>query len=240
MDPKNRGLPMESDGGGIDSSDSDFGSEFLEEIQSGPRPLVRRYSQGNFPLRSPGAGFSSWFWEEREVDLYHAYHGGPWSMRGGLLVLEFWQPSLSLVITHIGHTAVWVQLHNLLLECFCEDAGRRLGRLIGDVLEVDVHEGISRNIRFLRVRVRIDLDQPIISGISLSRPRQADLWAKCRCERVYKVCRAYGIIGHTLPQCNLSRDEAQMQIDRWLRDICERFGTQVVVHDHAPLYTSNI
>ncbi|KAH7854186.1 hypothetical protein Vadar_011168 [Vaccinium darrowii] len=124
-----------------------------------------------------------------EVDLNHAFSRVPWSMRGGLLVLDFWQPSMALAVTRFYITALWVQFHNQPLEYFCEEAGRRLGSLLGDVIQ---------------------------------------------------VCWACGLIGHTLPQCDKSREEATSIVDRHLRDICDRFGVTVRANVNFPLYNSSI
>ncbi|KAH7866265.1 hypothetical protein Vadar_017846 [Vaccinium darrowii] len=72
-----------------------------------------------------------------EVD-FNAFLKGPWAMRGGLLVMDIWQPGLALVVKRINRTPVWVQLYNLPLECFCEETGLRLGGMLGDVLYVDI------------------------------------------------------------------------------------------------------
>ncbi|KAH7861174.1 hypothetical protein Vadar_022613 [Vaccinium darrowii] len=187
-----------------------------------------------------------------EVDFNHAFLRGPWSMRGGLMVMDVWQPGMSLAVTRINRAAVWVQLYKLPLECFCEEAGLRLGGMLGDVLRVDIRHGTPCNIRYLSGRVMLDLEKPLVSGISLRRqkplvsdislgwPNRPNLWVRCKYERIYKVCRACGLVGHTLPQCGDSRKEAKMRIDDHLCEICQRHGTQMVVNNNLPMYNSNV
>lgn len=103
------------------------------------------------------------------------------------------------MVANIHRSAIRVQFHNLPLECFCEEAGLRLGGLLGEGLQVDVRSGLPCNIRFLRVWVRIGLEKPLISGISFSRPHRSCLWVWCSYERIYKVCRVCGLVGYTLP-----------------------------------------
>ncbi|GMP98863.1 hypothetical protein CsSME_00046583 [Camellia sinensis var. sinensis] len=120
---------------------------------------------------------------------------------------------------------VWVQLYGLPLECFTEEAGVSLGRAVGDVVKVDIASLMPRNIRFLRLRVWVSLDKPLISGFFLKFRDGQQHWISCRYERVCKIC---GRIGHTITTCALSFAEAQRQIDDNLQDMGRRLHSRVM------------
>lgn len=50
------------------------------------------------------------------------------------------------------------------------EAANLLGRVVGEVIWVDVDERPTRNIRYLRVRVWVNPEQPLVSGFHLKCP----------------------------------------------------------------------
>lgn len=91
-----------------------------------------------------------------------------------------------------------------------------LGRAIGEVVHVDVDERPMRNIKYVRVRVWIDPEKPLVSGFYLHCVDGSRRWITCRYERVCKLCQACGRIGHTYPHCDLMEEDARAMVDNHL------------------------
>ncbi|KAH7838245.1 hypothetical protein Vadar_024015 [Vaccinium darrowii] len=141
--------------------------------------------------------------------MEHVISRGPWLIRGGVLVLDYWHFYDHLGMIRVRWFHIWVQLHNLPFEAFTREAGEIMGLALGGDVTVDVDD---------------------VEPCSI----------ECRYERVYKVCRACGRIGHTYLQCDLSREDANKRVDDMLNGLCERFGSVLHTNVNEPLYTNCI
>ena len=92
------------------------------------------------------------------------------------------------------------------------ELAKRTGQLMGIVEKVDWEDRIPRNVRFMRVKVRIDPWVPMIAGFMLRLNDGARVWLQCRYERVHKLCTRCGLIGHTRGQCTYSMDEVEVML----------------------------
>ena len=72
-----------------------------------------------------------------------------------------------------------------------------MGQLIGIVERINWEDTIPRNIRFMRIKVRVDPWLPVIAGFMLRIDEGSSLRIQCRYERVHKLCTRCGLIGHT-------------------------------------------
>ena len=59
---------------------------------------------------------------------------------------------------------MWVQIWGLPFENMTEDFGREIGSKIGKVLEVDKRAIQADQAKFLRIRVKMQLDKPLWRG----------------------------------------------------------------------------
>ena len=145
-------------------------------------------------------------------DLAHICSEGPWAIDKALLVLERWRPNLVIGNLQPNFISIWVQIHGLPLEYQYPKLAKRMGQLMGIVERVDWEDRIPRNVRFMRVKVRIDPWVPMIAGFMLRLDDGARVWLQCRYERVYKLCTRCGLIGHTRGQCTYSMDEVEVML----------------------------
>ncbi|KAH7837835.1 hypothetical protein Vadar_018586 [Vaccinium darrowii] len=167
-------------------------------------------------------------------DMDHAVSRGPWLIRRGLLVLDYWHFYDALEHIKVRRFSMWVQLHNLPFEAFTREAGEILGQALGEEVTVDVDDVFSRQFRYLRVCISLTQETTLVPGFFFDIPGGQPRWIECRYERLYKFCRSCGRIGHTYPQCDMSRDEARARMDAMLNQLCERFGT-ATLHGDIPL-----
>ncbi|KAH7852776.1 hypothetical protein Vadar_029103 [Vaccinium darrowii] len=175
-----------------------------------------------------------------EQDMEYAMVRGPWLIRGGMLVLDYWHMFDALEHIGVRRFSMWVRLYNLPFEAFTRDAGEILGQALGDDVTVDVDDVFPRYFRYLRICISISPESTLVPGFFLDIPGGEPRWIECRYESMYKFCRACGRAGHTFPQCDLSREEASGRVDAMLNGLCEKFGSVLHTEVNASLYTNRI
>lgn len=79
---------------------------------------------------------------------------------------------------------------------------------------VDMVDRLPRNIRFMRIRVRVDPWAPLMAGFMLRLDDGARVWIQCKYERVHKLYKQCGLIGHTRSPCSQSMEEVEMSLYR--------------------------
>lgn len=77
-------------------------------------------------------------------------------MDGAFFILEQWRLNLVLGRLQLNFVSLWVQIHGLPLEYQYPELAKRMGQLIGIFKRVDLEDRLPRNIRFVRIRVRVD------------------------------------------------------------------------------------
>jgi hypothetical protein len=77
------------------------------------------------------------------------------------------------------------------------------GEDIGQFLDVDAEENGSTTGRYLRLKVRIDIRQPLWRGftIEIEGEEEEKRWCPIKYEFLAEVCYSCGIIGHTDKVC---------------------------------------
>nr|POE48964.1 uncharacterized protein CFP56_49428 [Quercus suber] len=145
-------------------------------------------------------------------DLNHICNEGPWAVDGALLVFEKWRPNLILSHLQLNYISVWVQLHGLPLEY--PELAEEMGQMMGILERVDWEDRVPRNIRFMRIKVRIDPRLPVFSGFMLRLDDGSRVWIQCRYERIHKLCTRCGLIGHTRGQCTHNMDDIEIMLYR--------------------------
>lgn len=126
----------------------------------------------------------------------------PWSVMGNLLALVYWNPNLSLAEIDFSYVQFWVQAHGLPLGKLNKAVAEELAVKIGHLVETDcVGDGIQFNRSFLRFRVALDINEPLLPGFTMKREGLYDLWIEFKYERLSKFCYGCGRIGHDEDSC---------------------------------------
>lgn len=146
-----------------------------------------------------------------EMDRTSVMRDGPWSVMGNLLVLKPIEEGVVVSTMNFNVSPFWVQIHGLPVEKMtkanAETIGNRLGRLLG--IEA-ISDGLLLERSFLRVRVELNLSQPLPKGFWLRRkePSGFDLWIAYKYERLTDFCYACGRVGHENRNCKyVSRED---------------------------------
>ncbi|QHO18034.1 uncharacterized protein DS421_10g317100 [Arachis hypogaea] len=129
---------------------------------------------------------------------------GPWNVKGHLMNLQRWLYGESILDVSHDFMEFWIQVHGLPVERLNAETAKIIGDMIGIVGEVEdpIKEGtLQRN--FLRLRVAINITQPLQTGFWLNRGNKPKSWISFQYERLQdNYCFKCGIIGHEKRNCD--------------------------------------
>ncbi|KAF4403099.1 hypothetical protein G4B88_027870 [Cannabis sativa] len=101
---------------------------------------------------------------ENEDDRLKALANNPGNVKGCLLLLNTWDPSLD-VEASFSTARLWVQIHKLPLDYFSIINGNNLGALANSVVEVELDYNKPATLKkWLRVFVDVSIENSLFSG----------------------------------------------------------------------------
>jgi hypothetical protein len=109
-----------------------------------------------------------WIFEFTDEDTKpRVLEGRPWSFDRHILVINDFDGTTTPAQMDFSHSPCWIQVHDMPLLCMTKAVGTKIGESMGEVEDVDVgKDGVGWG-RFLRIRVKIDLTQPLERGRAL-------------------------------------------------------------------------
>ncbi|TXG72823.1 hypothetical protein EZV62_001402 [Acer yangbiense] len=108
----------------------------------------------------------------------------------------------------------WIQVHNAPLICMTKEMGEFLGRLIGDLVDIDVGSTGECFGKFMRMRVAIDISKPLkrFLRVDLADDGEESLLL-LRYKGLPEFCFNCGLVGHSFWECPTERGENSMKTD---------------------------
>lgn len=82
----------------------------------------------------------------------------------------------------------------------------KIAESLGDIIAVEDPDGRGKPMKFIRVRVWIDISKPLKKGFFLKRAQNEDVWVNFKYERLSDYCYGCGRIGHTANECGDSKN----------------------------------
>lgn len=107
---------------------------------------------------------------------------------------------------------------------------QKIGSLVGKVLEVDQADGAECIGRFLRVRTKLDGDQPLIRGAFVQFPDDGAKWVNLQYEFISEYCFVCGYFGHPSRIC-MEKLEADQDLAESKVEVLRNFSGLEVVED---------
>ncbi|KAK5834071.1 hypothetical protein PVK06_017944 [Gossypium arboreum] len=95
------------------------------------------------------------------MDLERVIKGSPWTFNNHLLVLHKLQWGEDPLKIPLIYSPFWVQLHEVPVGFFSESLAIQIGNFIGNFMEYDGSNLGRENNNFMRIRVQIDIRQPL-------------------------------------------------------------------------------
>lgn len=130
---------------------------------------------------------------------------GPWSVMNSLLVLRPLEKDMVVSEIQFQLCPFWVQIHGLPVEKMCRANAEIIGKRFGKLIAIEAASNtmlLSRS--FLRVKVEINISQPLSKGFWLRGKTGKDLWISYLYERLPDFCYACGRIGHDNRSCRFT------------------------------------
>ncbi|GLT70751.1 hypothetical protein SLA2020_428110 [Shorea laevis] len=109
----------------------------------------------------------------------------PWNIRGHPLILKPWNQSMTLGELDFSEGVYWIQFHDLPLELMNSKNAEILGNYLGTFLCTE-NEGsfASQRKGFLRIKVLLPLNNPLIIGFNQERQDRPPSWVHLKYERL--------------------------------------------------------
>jgi hypothetical protein len=136
-----------------------------------------------------------------------------------LLVIEKYDAEKSIDDYEFKKIPIWVRVFNLPLGRMTRKTGEDIGDRIGEFLEVDGMEKGLAVRRYLRVKVRMMITEPIMRGTMVEVDEKGTMrWCPFEFEYLPDFCFICGIIGHVDKECtkSLGRGE-EAQYGKWFK-----------------------
>jgi hypothetical protein len=128
---------------------------------------------------------------------------GPWNVKGSLLLLQPWSSKLAIDEVKLQYCAFWVQVHELPRQFMTTKNAIRIGKTIGDILELDNNNStgiISRP--FIRMKIELNTSRPLASGFYMPCEGTKPRWIGFQYEHLDEYCSLCGLIGHIPKFCS--------------------------------------
>ncbi|KAF4346482.1 hypothetical protein F8388_011450 [Cannabis sativa] len=137
-------------------------------------------------------------------DKIRILNGEPWHYFNQLILLHSPEHLHNVSPNDFSKAKFWVQVHRLPFLSKSRALAMKIGEWIGDYVDVyedSLHEGWGS---FIRVRVLIDISQPLMRGKLVTLPKIRDEhWLEFRYENLPIFCFHCGRIGHPFEKCHL-------------------------------------
>jgi hypothetical protein len=140
------------------------------------------------------------FFMDRKYDQERILLGSPWVFRNSWLIVKAWDRQLDPKCIDFSHAPVWVQMWGLPSHCKTKEMRESLGSIMGTVETSELYE-YPRKKLIVKIKVAINVYQPIQTGILIGNHRDRTHWIDYRYENLPQVCFKCGMLGHEEKLC---------------------------------------
>ena len=137
-----------------------------------------------------------------KLSMETALEEGPWSVMGCCLNLKRWEVDQAIQEVSFSKVTFWIQIHKLPLELLTEQNARKIGSVLGELVSVEDpmnNRGVGRS--FLRIRVKVDVEKPLVGGFWVFRENKEKVWVEVKYEKITDFYCGYGRLGHVVRFC---------------------------------------
>jgi 14-3-3 protein epsilon len=146
-----------------------------------------------------------------ELDMEAVLQGTPWSFDNRMLIVGRVQLGVQIENVPLYHVDFWVQVHNLPTGLMAEKVGRALANYIGSFVEYDKNNNSSFWRKYMRIRVRVDVRQPLKKDKKVKSAGGDWCTVNFKYEKLGIFCFVCGIMGHAENKCvvrfSMERDD---------------------------------
>ncbi|XP_042964587.1 uncharacterized protein LOC122298799 [Carya illinoinensis] len=121
-------------------------------------------------------------------DKENVLREGPWTFDKHLVLFAEADGRLQVQQIKLETASFWVRLHDLPIMARNVHVGQKLGEKIDIVEEVDLEKGEVEWGEYLRVRVKLNVNEPLLRGSKLSVGGGQSVWIRFSYERLPNLC----------------------------------------------------
>lgn len=136
---------------------------------------------------------------ESGVDRDFVYHNRPWTLNGAHLVLKLWHEDERLEEISFDKATFFIQVHGLPPKQLVESNAKKIGSMLGELVDFDGHMVVAQ--RYLRFRVNIPITEPLPAGFLQEKGTGEQFWVQFKFEKLADFCYKCGLITHITGQC---------------------------------------
>lgn len=154
-----------------------------------------------------------WIFEFSDVETkLRVLEERPWSFDRQILVLHDFDGFTLPFQMEFTHSSWWIQVHDMPLLCMTKAVGSKIGESMGSLEEVDVASNGVGWGRYLRIRVILDLTNPLERGRVLQFGGKS-MWVSFRYEQLPLFCFHCGRIIHGGKGCPVPQSRRMNQVE---------------------------
>nr|XP_023915780.1 uncharacterized protein At4g02000-like [Quercus suber] len=178
----------------------------LEALTKTLRSMWR--SVRSFEVRDLGSNTVLIIFED-ETDPQKLMVQGPWTFDKYLVGL--YRPTGEELVDDatFDKTTFWVQMHNLPLRRMNKTTAEAIGKTLGIVEHVDASATGECRGRYLRVRIQLDITQPLCRGRMVNIGKAELQWVAFQYEKLSIFCYWCGLLNHDEKDCTLWFDSGE-------------------------------
>lgn len=146
----------------------------------------------------------------------------PWTFDNQMLVIQPWTKDIVNNEAAFLKTQIWVQIWNIPAQWLSSDVVWKIGKAFNKCLNVLIPETGSKDGRYAKMLVDVDLSKPMPRGTSVSFEGDK-YWVWFRYEQLPTFCLYCGRMGHGERHCEVKVEDAKKgelnegQFGLWLR-----------------------
>lgn len=162
---------------------------------------------GPFRVRELGSNLFQFIFASQH-DKLRILNSKTWTFEGQFLLLKPFTDEPDLLTQAFNRVHVWIQVWNLPLQWTTQETGFRFKHLFGNVIDVLIPEGGSKQGRHIKILAELDLDKPLLRGTKLSFEEHT-VWVSFKYEKMATFCFYCGLVGHSEKTCTTRLADAK-------------------------------
>ena len=183
----------------------------IEAVARTFRPLW--HTKASFHITNVGDNILL-FTFDQEVDAVKVLLGEPWSYDRHLVVLQRFEGNKPIKEVMFNRMKFWIQIHDLPYKFMNPKTAIEIGESIGEVVRPR-DDSEMRGGTFMRVRVWVDVSQPLCRGRKVSFDDNLEGWVYFQYERLPNLCFWCGMLSHDDKECELwLKSNGTLPLDR--------------------------
>ncbi|XP_019163602.1 PREDICTED: uncharacterized protein LOC109159944 [Ipomoea nil] len=139
------------------------------------------------------------------ADYDAAKYGGPWMVLDHYLVTQQWRPNFDPRNSKLDKLLAWICFPSLPIEYFDDDFLKKIGKVIGRPIKIDVTSGLASKGKFAKVCAELDISKPLLSNFVINGTE----WP-IEYEGIHQICFKCGIYSHRMEHCG---EDASLPVD---------------------------